>query len=352
MQTKDGYLVQQCLSGEQEAFGVLVDRYKSSMYALAVSKIGNFDDAEDITQEAFIKAYRNLGKLRRWDHFYTWLYSITSNLCKDWIKAQSKRGEEAYLKDVATEDLESSSLSVHREKEVHEAVREALAELPEIYREVLTLYYLAGMNSKEIAHVLGAKPSTIDKRLSRARKMLKQEMLTMMSTTFDEMRLQPSFTFRVVEAIKRTKIQTPPSKAQLPFSVSAAVGLIVLMLSLTIPHSPIYPIGEWIGSALPSQTQVPEVGVIPVDTIEVTKITILSSKTGSGDFGQKPKPNNPIKAFGAGTWERKTDMPTARYVTGGGVVDGKIYVIGGAPVEFGITATVEAYDPIADSWTK
>ena len=99
----------------------------------------------------------------------------------------------------------------------------------------------------------------------------------MMSTTFDEMKLQPSFTFRVVEAIKRTKIQAPPSKATLPFGVSVATGLIALVLSMTIPLSPLYPIGTLIGSALPSQTQVPEVGVIPVDVVNkyLDKITSL-----------------------------------------------------------------------------
>ncbi len=110
----------------------------------------------------------------------------------------------------------------------------------------------------------------------------------MMSATFEEMRLQPSFTFRVVEALKRTKIQSPPSKATLPFGLSVAGGLVVLLLSLSVPHSPLYSIGQLIGSALPSKTQVPEVGVIPVDTIEITKIVSLS--IADGECGTKPMP--------------------------------------------------------------
>lgn len=62
----------------------------------------------------------------------------------------------------------------------------------------------------------------------------------MMSATFEEMRLQPSFTFRVVEALKRTRIQSPPSKAQLPFGVSVMAGVIALMLSLTIPQTGVF----------------------------------------------------------------------------------------------------------------
>ena len=133
----------------------------------------------------------------------------------------------------------------------------------------------------------------------------------MMSATFDEMRLQPSFTFRVVEAIKRTKIQTPPSKAQLPLGVSVAAGLIALVFSLAIPQSPIYPIGEWIGSVLPSRTQVPEVGVIPVDTVEITEITHLSGENGETDFGRKPTPE-PIPVLGGGKWKERKALPEPR----------------------------------------
>ena len=131
MRTKDGYIVQQCLNGEPEAFGVLVDRYKSSMYALAYSKVGNLQDAEDIAQEAFLKAYRNLRKLKQWDNFYAWLYSITSNLCKDWLKAESRRPDTEYVKNVGREVLDGQSLQTYQEKQVQELLHEALASLPD-----------------------------------------------------------------------------------------------------------------------------------------------------------------------------------------------------------------------------
>ncbi|MBI1925487.1 hypothetical protein HYR99_14695 [Candidatus Poribacteria bacterium] len=172
----------------------------------------------------------------------------------------------------------------------------------------------------------------------------------MMSATFSEMKLRPGFTFYVVEAIKRTRIQTAPPKHALPFGVSAAVGLIAILLSLTTPYSPLYPIGEWIGSALPSRTQVVEKSVIPVDAVNVAQITILSNDSGKKDFGQKPKPE-PMKFFGGGKWEKKGDMPTARGGTTAEIVKDKIYVIGGFD---GVRAmsTVLEYDPIADTWTQ
>ncbi len=68
--------------GSISGFRFLVDRYRASMFALAYSKLCNFEDAEDVTQDAFILAYKNLRKLKQYDSFHAWLYSITSNLCK------------------------------------------------------------------------------------------------------------------------------------------------------------------------------------------------------------------------------------------------------------------------------
>ena len=89
MRTKDGYLIQQCLNGDTAAFGFLVDKYRQSVYALAYTRLGNFHDAEDVTQEVFIKAYERLSSLKRWDAFYAWLYSITCNLCKMWKRSRA-----------------------------------------------------------------------------------------------------------------------------------------------------------------------------------------------------------------------------------------------------------------------
>ncbi len=69
MRTEDGYIIQQCLDGDAAAFGFLVEKYMKPVYALAYSRIENFHDAQDITQEVFIKAYQRLRTLRRWDNF-------------------------------------------------------------------------------------------------------------------------------------------------------------------------------------------------------------------------------------------------------------------------------------------
>ena len=90
MHTRDGHIVHQCLSGSAEAFALLVDKYKERIFALVYAKVGQFQDAEDLTQDVFLEAYKNLSTLRRWDNFYPWLYSIASNQCKNFHRAQKK----------------------------------------------------------------------------------------------------------------------------------------------------------------------------------------------------------------------------------------------------------------------
>ena len=287
MRTEDGDLIRQCLNGDSSAFGFLVNKYKEPVYASAYAKVSNFADAQDLTQEVFIKAYQNLGHLRYYDRFGAWLYTITSNLAKNFLRSKVRRPDREYVEAVEQEVIDRPAVEIYYQKKAKEPLYEALEVLPEIYRQVLSLYYLAGMNSKEISQFLGTSTETINMRLSRARKKLKEEMTATMSTTFDKIKLQPSFTFRIVERIKQIKIQ--PRATGIPLGLSVAGGLIVALLSLTVSFSPLFPLGRLVGSALPAKTHAAEIGLIPVDVMEITELTIFSSEKGDRDFGQKPR---------------------------------------------------------------
>jgi len=117
MRTEDGKIINRCLNGEPEAFGFLVDKYKACIYALAYSKVHNFHDAQDITQEVFLQAYRDLRKLKNGDSFLWWIYSIAYNTCKNWLRAQSTRPDIIFIKDQDELDkiLESSSIEAYRD---------------------------------------------------------------------------------------------------------------------------------------------------------------------------------------------------------------------------------------------
>ena len=88
--TPDRLIIDQCLNGDTTAFGFLVEKYKAGVFAHAYAKLGNFQDAEDLAQEVFVKAYEKLSTFRRWDSFHAWLYSITSNACKRWLRSNQK----------------------------------------------------------------------------------------------------------------------------------------------------------------------------------------------------------------------------------------------------------------------
>jgi RNA polymerase sigma factor (sigma-70 family) len=297
MRTEDGYIIRQCLDGEKEAFGFLVDKYRESIYAFAYAKLLNFHDAEDITQEAFIIAYRKLHTLKRWDSFLAWLYSITYNECKKLLKKRSNRPDGEFIAEQNASSFDYLSLTSYQEEQVRESLLEALASLPEIYLQVLTLYYLGGMSNREIARFLGTSPNNIDQRLSRGRAKLKKEMLDMMSTTFEQQRLQPGFTFRIVEMVKRIKIKPAPrSTPLLPFGLSAATGVVLTVLMFSSHLIPLTLLGALLHSPMPSKTTAIPVGELPVDVLEISEITFLPSQQGDSKDG-KPKLSKPQNAF-------------------------------------------------------
>ena len=313
MYTEDGNIVHQCLSGNTEAFALLVEKYKARVFALVYAKVGGFEDAEDIAQDVFIEAYRRLSTLRRWDNFYPWLYSIASNRCKNFHRARGRRIDTVSFDEHT--DNHQADMDAHTEKLRNEQIHEALDSLSEIHRQVLVLRYMAGMKSKEIAQTLRVSPNTVNQRLMRARTQLKavlnEETITMIPTAFAERKLQPGFTARIIELIKGTQIQTAPHKTALPLGLSAAGGVIILLLSLSIPQSPLYPVGEWLGGPLPLKTRVFEHGELAVDT-EAAQVAILGGEHGVGNFGQKPARRELPTGTGQPEPSQKTDISQTR----------------------------------------
>jgi RNA polymerase sigma factor (sigma-70 family) len=243
MRTEDGYIVHKCLKGDAAAFGLLVDKYKASIYAMAYSRLQNFHDAEDITQETFLKAYQKLRTLKWRDSILAWLYAIASNLCKQWIRSQSKRPDREFAADHSRDAANQRSMDSYRDDETYESLHDALDSISERYRQVLTLYYLGGLNSKEIARFLGTSPNNVAQRLRRARVKLKAEMIAAMSEVSQQKKLRSDFTFRILEVVKRMKIQSLPRTPWLPWGMSAVAGTVLTVLcfaSLTSLFAPIH----------------------------------------------------------------------------------------------------------------
>ena len=294
MRTEDGYIIHKCLNGESGAFGILVDKYKAGIFAFAYDKLGSFQDAEDVTQEVFERAYRNLHSLRRWESFASWLYRIASNQCKRRFQVRSRRPDSEFTEEQAPKVFEKLALDAYRDSRIDESLRESLDSLSSIYREVLILHYFGGLTIKDIARAIGASPTAIGVRLSRARAQLKEEMVTMMDTIFEGQRLQASFTFRIVESVKRMKIHPTPRTAGLPWGVSIAAGIILAVLSLSPRLGLPVPMPAAVRPSLSGEAKVLEMGEIAVDVLKISQIPAIAGK--NEDAGLPPLQNAPALA--------------------------------------------------------
>ncbi|HEX9997432.1 MAG TPA: sigma-70 family RNA polymerase sigma factor [Abditibacterium sp.] len=177
----DSYLVERCLDGDVAGFEKLVSRYQNKIMGY-VGRMTNGDreEAEDITQEAFIKAYRNLDSFRGQASFSTWLYKIATNLCIDRARTRKRRPQQAYSLDEPFDKEEEGggreiadtrfepSKGVERD-ELRSLVRQTVAEMPEKQRQVLIMCDLQGMPYENIAEVLSIPLGTVKSRIFHAR---------------------------------------------------------------------------------------------------------------------------------------------------------------------------------------
>ena len=190
----DVQLIRKILSGDDEAFNALVQKYQKSVHTLVWRKIGDFHYAEEITQDTFLQAYEKLSTLKNPSQFAGWLYVIANRLCIAWIREQ--RPAMQPLDDTSVKIIDNLTYERYildqREAEAierrYEIVEELLAKLPESERKVMTLYYLGEMSTKEIGKFLSVPVNTIVSRLHRARKRLQEtgEFLQMPSNNHQQ----------------------------------------------------------------------------------------------------------------------------------------------------------------------
>ncbi|HNP85393.1 MAG TPA: sigma-70 family RNA polymerase sigma factor [Kouleothrix sp.] len=164
--------IEQALQGDRAAFAQLMYRYAGAVYNLAYRMLGNAEDAEDASQEIFLRAYTRLESYDRTRRFSTWLLSIGSNYCIDRLRrrrfAWMTLDDAAYALPSTEPGPERSALS----NEQRQMVQQALLQLPEHYRLVTVLRYWQDLSYDEICQITGLPESTIKTRLHRARHML------------------------------------------------------------------------------------------------------------------------------------------------------------------------------------
>jgi RNA polymerase sigma-70 factor (ECF subfamily) len=178
----DQTLVAETLAGHGEAFGTLVERYDRAVYHLAYRTVRDAEEARDVAQEAFFKAFRSLKTFRPEAKFSTWIFSITYHACCDRL-ARRKRYSNEELPDRADPGIGPEQEAIAGEEA--RRLRAAIARLPEKYRSVITLYHLQGRQYEEIAQVLEIPIGTVKTHLFRAKEQLRR-MLNQAATGVPE----------------------------------------------------------------------------------------------------------------------------------------------------------------------
>jgi RNA polymerase sigma factor (sigma-70 family) len=175
-QTEDQYYLDKINNGDQASYAFLVNKYKDMVYSIAIKILRDTDEAQDIAQDSFIKAYQQIGSFRGKSKFSTWLYTITYRTAVTRLKVNKVEtvslGED--IDDFA--DHLPGQLEQLQTKQVKQYVKQAIDKLPQIDALLVTLYYINDLPVKEIEEITGLSKPNIKIKLFRARKVLEREL--------------------------------------------------------------------------------------------------------------------------------------------------------------------------------
>ena len=237
----DVQLIRRILSGNDEAFSVLVRKHQKGIHALAWRKVGDFHIAEEITQDTFLQVYKNLAQLRNPKQFSGWIYVIANRLCLKWLEKNIKnKSVMQSFEDTPVEEVEESSYTHHVSEQRltettehrHELVKKLLVKLPESERTVVTLHYLGEMTAKEIGKYLGVSVNTIKSRLRRGRRRLQEQQEELLvSETLGSIPFPARVTERIMQEVANMKPTPPPvGKPLLPWAAFGTAAVLVILL--------------------------------------------------------------------------------------------------------------------------
>ena len=185
MSLQDAELIRRAANGDERAFEKIFTQHEKSVYNLCLRMTGNPEDAMDVSQEVFLRVWRNLGGYQFDAAFSTWLFRIASNACIDFLRSKRRRQdvsltvEDAETGEEAELDL-SDPAPLPEEQALHSEQRrqvlEAMQALPPDHREILQLRVVEELPYEQIADILGVKLGTVKSRLARAREQLRKNL--------------------------------------------------------------------------------------------------------------------------------------------------------------------------------
>ena len=230
MRSDDEKLVSQTLAGDRDAFGVLVHKYQEMVYAYAFQKVRNEEDAQDVTQEVFWRAYHGLYQLRQPHRFRSWLYTIMSNECKRRLVSVIKtRQRETTLEDATDDALRIEPAHTTPTEEWRVDLEQALSELPDDNRVAVSMFYMGDSSLKEISEFLGVSVNTVKGKLYRARQQLGSALSERYGSLLKSHKLKGGFLMQFMEQIHHA-----PSPTMVSSWSTTAIGKIVFSLIMAV----------------------------------------------------------------------------------------------------------------------
>ena len=197
-------LVKNAASGDRQAFGILVSRYASIVTGVAYSVCGDFSRSEDLGQEAFIEAWKNLATLRDSEKFVPWICTIVRRRALDALRAAKMSPPSRSLENMSVEFSDPQQLSPEAsmsQEQERQLVWSMLESLPETYREPMVLFYRCEQSTRDVANALGENEATIRQRLKRGREMIRSEVSETIRKTLYETAPKAAFAGLVIASL-------------------------------------------------------------------------------------------------------------------------------------------------------
>ncbi len=222
----DPELVRRSLAGEASAFAQLVEKHQRLVFGVALSGARDPAQAEDVAQQAFVEAWRELPRLRDHGRVGSWIAGIARNLARGWSRhtARRRKREQAALQ--AETPAVATPLDSALDRETRSLVRDALETIPAAYREVLVLYYMQGRSAAEVASTLGISVDLVKQRLTRGRRALRASLEDRVESTLQELAPSKTFTATVMVAVS-----TAMTREAVAATGASAAGKVLIGMS-------------------------------------------------------------------------------------------------------------------------
>lgn len=262
-------LLQSCLQGQGASFELLVSRYQSLVCAITYSATLNLDKSEELAQETFLLAWKNLRQLQDLSKFKAWLCRIAKSVVLNWLRARQR---DVLVKSAPLEDASAQTVSIEQpvdavvSEEQQAMVNQALEEIPETYRVPLILYYRESKSTREVGDLIGLNENATRQRIARARQMLKGQVAAMVETTLNQSRPGKAFVAGVMASLAGVSMKGTATAA-VAGTVTAGISAGILKItSLAAGLLVVAGVSVWVYNREPTTSSPPHVQNIVPDS--------------------------------------------------------------------------------------